>query len=473
MQHTVNKSRSTTRTRRPRLMTGVALASLLASCGSDDDAGTTQASAPVTTPSATTPATVAATTPETTPDTAAGTTAATEETEAPTTDTEETTAATEAETDTTAAAGPADGEPIIIGLANDEGAAVNFPEYRVGAEAAVQYINENGGVNGRPIELIICIADGSPEASVNCANQFVDGGAIAYVAGLEVGSDAALPILESAGIPYVTPTAWAAAQRTDPNAFALHTAGGAFQAATIQALFDAGATNIANFHYNIPTSKASEPLFDASAEKIGVDLFHVEVPVQGADWSAAVASAIANDADALIGYFNETDCTNLVRGARDAGFDGPIGAGSCSDYVAELGEDAVNTISVADRYPSDLRDSAPPEVQDQIDLYVQAMEDAGSDELAGGLARNSFSTMYELGEIMKGIDADITGASLRAELEQLDGFPGFMGPDLNCVDQPYKAIPRHCSAEVIVITVEEGPTRVAGDEFLDMSAFGD
>lgn len=467
MPHTVNHRGSMTRVGRTRLAAGLALISLLAACGSDDDeAGTTQAS---------TASTSASTTAETTAETAGETTA---ETAAPATDQvtteptepEDTTPDTSSSTETTG--GPATGDPILLGLANDEGAAVNFPEYRLGAEAAVQHINENGGVNGRPIELIVCIADGSPEASVNCANQFVDEGAIAYVAGLEVGSDAALPILESAGIPYITPTAWAAAQRVDENSFALHTAGGAFQAATIKALFDEGATNIANIQYGIPSVIGSQPLYDAAAEMVGVDLFHVDVPVQGADWSAAVASAIANGADALIGYFNETDCTNLVRGAREAGFEGPIGAGSCSDYVETLGDDAVNTISVADRYPADLRDSAPPDVQEQIDLYVQAMEDAGSGEFAGGLARNSFSTLYELDQIMETIDGDITGESLRAALEQLDGFPGFMGPDLNCVAQPYKSIPRHCSAEVIVIHVEDGPVRVPSDEFLDMSAFG-
>lgn len=368
--------------------------------------------------------------------------------------------------------GPAIGEPIIVGLANDEGAAVNFPEYREGAEAAVAHINENGGVNGSPIELLTCIADGSPEASVNCANQFVDAGAVAYVAGLEVGADAALPILESAGIPYVSPTAWGPGQYTDPNAFILHTAGGAFQAGSISALADTGATKIANFHYAIPTSKATEPLYDGIAEEVGIELFHVEVPVQGADWNASVATAIANGADALIGYFNEIDCTNLVRGARAAGFTGPIAVGSCSDYVAEVGDDAVGTITVADRYPTDLRDDAPPEVQEQIDTYVEAMETAGYGDKVGGLARNSFSTVYELAEIMKTIDGEVTAAALTEALTGLTDFPGFMGPAINCTE-PFQAIPRACSAEVIVIEVVDGPTRVASGGFVDMSQYGD
>lgn len=433
-----------------RAAAGLLLVATVAACGDDDDA-TDATSAGAETAAPTSP-----------PAAATGTTDAPDDSSA--------SSATDAAPATSAA--PATGEPILVGLANDEGAAVNFPEYREGAEAAVALINADGGVNGAPIELITCIADGSPEASVNCANRFVDASAVAYVAGLEVGADAALPVLESAGIPYVSPTAWGPGQYTDANAFILHTAGGAFQAGSIAALAEAGATKIANFHYDIPTSTATEPLYDSIAEEVGVELFHVGVPIQGADWNASVATAVANGADALIGYFNEIDCTNLVRGARAAGFDGPIAPGSCSDYVTELGDDAVGTITVADRYPADLRDDAPPEAQVQIDAYVAAMDEAGYGDKAGGLARNSFSTVYELAEIMKTIDGEVTAESLTVALTGLTDFPGFMGPDINCTE-PFGAIPRACSAEVIVISVLDGPTRAIEGGFVDMSRFGD
>src|SRR5688572_18370203 len=174
--------------RRGRLAALVAVTALAATaCGSDDDDS-----------SANTGGSTAATT---------ATTAGTAGTDATTSAAPDTTEAPTAETGGSVAAPT--GDAIKVGLANNEGPAVNIPEYRYGAEAAVQYINEQlGGVNGAPLEIVECINDASPEGSVNCANQFVDEGAVVYFAAIDIGSDAALPILQEAGVPYVTTEPW-------------------------------------------------------------------------------------------------------------------------------------------------------------------------------------------------------------------------------------------------------------------------
>ena len=81
----------------------------------------------------------------------------TETTAAPSTDTTaaptETTAATTA---TTAAAGPATGEPIKIGLSNSltgSGAAPGA-SFGNGIKLQIEYVNQNGGINGRPLQLV-------------------------------------------------------------------------------------------------------------------------------------------------------------------------------------------------------------------------------------------------------------------------------------------------------------------------------
>ena len=85
------------------------------------------------------------------------TAAPTTTTAAPSTDTTaaptETTAATTA---TTAAAGPATGEPIKIGLSNSltgSGAAPGA-SFDNGIKLQIEYVNQNGGVNGRPLQLV-------------------------------------------------------------------------------------------------------------------------------------------------------------------------------------------------------------------------------------------------------------------------------------------------------------------------------
>src|SRR5580765_5807278 len=54
----------------------------------------------------------------------------------------------------TSAAGPATGQPVKIGFVNLEGGAVSLPELRIGAQTAASYLNQHGGVKGRPLEIV-------------------------------------------------------------------------------------------------------------------------------------------------------------------------------------------------------------------------------------------------------------------------------------------------------------------------------
>ena len=77
---------------------------------------------------------------------------------------------------------------------------MSLPELRIGAETAAAYLNEHGGANGRPLEIVPCNVDGTPEKSIDCANQLVGDGVSVIMEGYDPSSDAMLPVLESAGI---------------------------------------------------------------------------------------------------------------------------------------------------------------------------------------------------------------------------------------------------------------------------------
>ena len=67
--------------------------------------------------------------------------------------------------------------------------------------AAKYYINSvMGGVNGRPIDIVNCDSDGSPEKNISCANNFVQAHVVAVVDGWDQGMNSEYPILHSAGI---------------------------------------------------------------------------------------------------------------------------------------------------------------------------------------------------------------------------------------------------------------------------------
>ena len=85
----------------------------------------------------------------------------------------------------------AKGTPIRIGMINQEvGAAGAFPELSAADRAAVEFINrELGGVDGHPIELIVCDTKFSPAGSQACSQRMVQEDVAAVTGGIDVFGD--------------------------------------------------------------------------------------------------------------------------------------------------------------------------------------------------------------------------------------------------------------------------------------------
>ena len=364
---------------------------------------------------------------------------------------------------TSAPASAASTAGITVGFANNEGAAISIPDYRYGAEAAVKYINANGGINGVKINLDECTDDGSPAGSVNCANKFVDAHAVVYDTGIDIGADAAIPVLSTAGIPYVTEFPWGTVQRSSPDSFALGGGDTAFYAAPLQALKDVHATTVGDFYYDgLPTTQGLLQFSTAIAKKLGIKLVPIPITATNADWTSAVATAMADHVNSMWGILQENDCIGMVSAARTAGFSDPISVGSCTAYIAALGQEAGNTLGLWPYYFPQLASSAPPAVQAQIETYTAAMDSDGRGANLNGFATASFATMMELAEIMKTIHGPVTASSLKAALGQAD-VPGFLGPPVNCAKRPFGALePAACNADMLMFKVgvgTNGPVR--------------
>src|SRR5579875_743245 len=340
---------------------------------------------------------------------------------------------------------------IVIGVANNEGQGISVPEFRYGALAAVKYLNATGGIHGHQLKVVTCIDDGSPEGSINCANKFVAAHAAVYFAGIDDGADSAIPILSSANIPYVTEFPWGSVQRTSADSFALGGGDTAFFIAPLHALKEAGASNVAQFYYDIPTSQALLPIVQAIASGLGLKVIPIAVSATNPDWTSAVATAQADGAKSMWGILQESDCTNLVRAAR-----------SCSAYINALGNQAAGTLTVWPYYFPQLYSVAPASIKPQIKTYEKYMDASGYKKDLNGFATASFASMVELGEVMKGIDGPVSGASLLAALKTAD-VPGFMGPQVDCAAHVFGATePAGCNAKVLllkVVATRTGPVR--------------
>ena len=72
--------------------------------------------------------------------------------------------------------------PVKIGLVNVDSGSPSFPDVNEGAKAAVKYMNaELGGVNGHPVELVVCSAGFDVQSNQKCGQQFANDESIKLV----------------------------------------------------------------------------------------------------------------------------------------------------------------------------------------------------------------------------------------------------------------------------------------------------
>ena len=359
------------------------------------------------------------------------------------------------------------GQTIKIGLVNEDNGPFTFPEFRFGAEVAFQRINDNGGINGAQIELVSCSVDLTPESSVDCANQLVEADVAAAFIGIDLTSDAALPVYQEAGIPYITSNNWGEIQATAEGAHLLHVATEAAFVSAFELASTLGAKKLAFLYENNPANVNNvENIMPPISETYGIPFVAVSVDGAAPDWTAAVASANAQGAELMYGQNSEPGCTAMVKAIRASNFDGPIGAGLCSKFQFDLGEDANGVYTVMDQLQPSAKGSAPATIAAHLKEYEQLMSAAGHDEYIEGYAVWPYGAANELGTVLSTISGDINGASVEAALDADVTIPGWLGPDLNCGAEQWPSSPNSCTATIGVFQTETDGTTVVRNEVI-------
>ncbi len=388
--------------------------------------------------------------------------------------TTEAAASNEAGGGTTSTAAPAPtGEPIKVGFVNSEGGAFSVPEIRVGNEVAEEYINTQlGGVKGRPLEVVRCATDGSPEASIDCANELVEAGVVAVVEGTDLGADAMLPILSDAKIPLVGHVQFGPARMFDANSYYFGAAALAYGTAALKYYTDDGAKSVTWFLPDEPSSHAfTDGVLLPTAEKLGIEYKTVYYDAANPNWAVLATTAASENPD-VSGTIAATDgqCAEMIPALRDAGYQGRILAASCVGLYEAIGDDAVGVDTDADHWhPGDV-DAAPPEKQEELKEYAAAMEAAGEEDLIGGNAVISFADMITLARILGTIEgATVDGAAVAAAMQATNDFEGFNGPPLTC-DHTVIAGNSACTVGMLFFQIQEdGSVKTMTDDFLDLS----
>ena len=429
-------------------MVGVMVASTLvfAACGDDDDAATEGTGTTASAATESTGTTASAATEQT------GTTAS---------------AATE-QTGTTASAatggtgGQASGEPIVIGMINQEDTpAGSFPEIRIAVQSAVEYVNQElGGVDGRPLQVETCTTVGTPESSQTCANELVEKGVVLVTSGIDFGSAASLPILEQndllyvGGVPLLTP------ELTAPNSYMfIGGSVGAFPGQSVYLGENLGAKMVNIIYTDNDAGLAAATTFGKDVlEQVGVEEVNlIPEKADATDFTASVSSAANGNPDAVMVLFTAAGCGNIMKARASLGISDDIKffyPGSCSDQaVIEAGGAGAEDAFFNEEFIlfNDKED-------EQVRIYRDKLEQYGEGEPKySGFSQTGFSAIMNLKDIFEAVGVDdLNTASIRSFLDGTQEQANFMSHPYTCDGKQVPGIRAVCNANVRIVQYVDG-----------------
>jgi branched-chain amino acid transport system substrate-binding protein len=356
---------------------------------------------------------------------------------------------------------PATGEPLKVFFFNEEGAsaAASSPESFQAAEAAVDYVNKNlGGVKGRPLALTHCATLGTPDSVTNCANRAVDAKPDVVVKGVEVNSATAVPIITSAGIPYITQNAGAPAEQVTPGAFVLSSGFAALLSPMIPYAKSKGYKNIGVVYTNVTSlATALDGTVRKLAEKEGVGYTSVPVAITTADMTPAYSSLLAKKVDAIYVVTSLPQCASAFKARASLSDRTPLfTASGCNDPTA------ITTVppTTTDGMIVSLPDTSSVPTDPDTRIYRSAMKQYQPTANIGSFAPSSFASIMNLYRTMSTVadPASLNAQSITATLRSTKNTPLFMGggKTFTCDGSAFPKSPSICTGASFLTRYSNG-----------------
>ena len=322
--------------------------------------------------------------------------------------------------------GPPTGEEMVIGLVNSEGTpGLDFPEIRVDIEAAVDYLNEHGGMGGRPIKLESCATKASPESSQACAQEMAGKNVELVLIGLDLFPDyatytaASIPVI---GVLPILPG--------DYTANALFLTGG--NATTTGAMAAVAknhfkASTVAIVSADNPGANGTEASLTAALDLAGI----AHTTVKGGDnetdagYQGLMREASKDNPDLLISLYSDDGCIGTIRGRAAMAITIPvITTAICAGkaVLEQVGDDALGWTFVGVQTQKDTPELA---ILQEILSPALGVPPEEVDSTALGLGALGMILIMSLAKFSNMMDADgqaVTGQSLYSFVETAKGL---------------------------------------------------
>jgi branched-chain amino acid transport system substrate-binding protein len=365
-----------------------------------------------------------------------------------------------------------DGDEIVVGMVNTEGSpGLDFPEISTSTQAAADFLNEHGGLGGRPIKMEFCKANGSPETSQACAQELAGKGVEIVMLGLDL-----FPGYDTFTASNIPVTGVLPILPGDYTANALFLGGGnttttAAMAGFALENFDAKTAGIVSA--DNAGANGTEADLKKALDAAGITY----VSIKGGDnetdagFQGLMAQATADDPDVLFSLYADAGCVGTMRGRVSLGIETPVittAICSSAEVIDQVGDDAVGWYFIG----AQTEREGTPEAAD-LDAILEALGYTNSTELGlGALGVTGLLTLASVANSMADGGADVTGASLYETLGASDGIVNWPdGNPLACGS--VASIPTICYFTFPIATYlsGEGIQTVPGFEAFDTTPY--
>lgn len=293
------------------------------------------------------------------------------------------------------------------------------PEVFAGAEVAAENINADGGINGRPIEIVTCNGMAEATAEEACARQAVSEGAIASVSNVFIANpQGAYEILDAGGVTDLAGAGGHPALYTLPTMYPIEFGAAVFNACVAPEALEAAGEDtqvgvvVAQNPFAEGVFGLMEPYLTSPA--VGDSYVgSVSVPATQQDFTPVVQELNDLGANYIVTDIFETAAAQILSAAGTTGQEWTV----CGDaglftpqvlaQLAPLTEGFYTTVGL----PPETTADEYPLVQQFLDEF-QAAADAGNEDANFDISYiNAFRAWLGVqlfAEVASGIDGEVT-----------------------------------------------------------------
>ncbi|HEX4863759.1 MAG TPA: ABC transporter substrate-binding protein [Acidimicrobiales bacterium] len=343
------------------------------------------------------------------------------------------------------------GTPVKVGLISDgKSDTIDDTPEITAAQASTAYTNAYlGGVNGHPIDLLVCQTHQTPAGATDCATQMVNDKVVAVLYGVSGQGGSIFKGLQGSNIPLIALGTIDQDTLIKPGAFALANLVASVIAGPAGIARAKGIKHAAVVVIDVPAASGPvKALGGAFYKNAGVAVDVVTVPPGTADMTPQIQAELAKNPGQFAIVGDQGFCTSALKAIKTLGFTGPIVINpECIDTnTASSIPGGYAGITVATWNTS--TDHTTPDYK----LYSAVMDAYVNGSPKGGVAPGGYMVVRAFADVMGQTTGDITPAIVTSTFSSMPSPVAFQmggGTTFQCGTKPVSFVPNVCAAKVL------------------------